>query len=264
MKRYSLLLTILLLWGCTTPTGPQYETELNVVAILYPLYNRQTVFVGESYPVGMVVPNQEGWYGIPNCKVEIGYDTTTVVFQELTGTVGIYVSESLPVEPRQTYFLEVVYPDSSKVTGKTTVPGAFALLTPTDGDTIALDQEIIWQQSTGARCFWIYARVDSFFWFYDSENEDSVFQHPAVRWKVGLDTSITVDTLLRSILENWTLYGEETLTLQVFASDTNYYDYDMAEMFGPHDLEAYMHLDGGLGVFGSFAASDSIVVAIKP
>lgn len=262
MKKYSLLVVLLLLVGCT-PTGPKYESEPNVVAILYPMYSRQTVFVGKSYPVGVVVPTQEGWWGISNCKVEISYDTTTVVFRELVDTVGIYVSESLPVVPAQTYFLEVVYPDSTKVTGKTTVPGAFTLLAPADGDTIILSQEIVWQQSTGARCFWVYWRVDSLFWYYDPVTKDSVFSSPGGRREVDLDTSIVVNTLLRPILEDYTLEWE-TLTLQVFASDTNYYDYDMAEMFGPHDIESYMNIDGGLGVFGSFVASDSISVIIKP
>jgi hypothetical protein len=269
MKIYSLLMMLLLLWGCTTPTGPQYEPEPNVVAILYPMYSRQTVFVGKSYLVGTapIEENEEGlwdWCGISNCRVEISYDTTTVVFHELVDTVGIYVSEFLPVVPGQTYFLEVVYPDSTKVTGKTTVPGAFTLATPTDGDTIALNQEIVWQQSSRARCFWVYGRVDSLFDYYDPVTRDSVFRSSAIRREVDLDTSIAVDTLLQPILEDWTLYGWETLTLQVFASDTNYYDYDIAEMMGPYDLEPYMHLKGGLGVFGSFVVSDSISVVMKP
>lgn len=254
MKKCIIFLILFASIGCE-PTKPKYEPEPNVVAVLNTSLERQKVFVGKSYKISEV-PDTSDWVGISNALVKISCDTVAVIFYELADTPGVYVSESLQVEPIKTYALEVTYPDDKKVTGKTTVPGAFRILTPTDGDTIELEQELRWEESEGAACYLIRLKELEYY-VVGSTIYENVLER---LYRLDLATSISFSSLRGRyhISEAYysqtsTSYNPNTIyTIQVMASDSNYYDYSMYRM----------HLTGGLGVFGSFVVSDSITVIL--
>jgi len=236
MKKYIIFLILLASIGCE-PTGPKYEPEPNVVAVLNASLERQKVFLGTSYKLSEI-PDTSDWCGVSNALVTISYDTIATTFYELVDTPGVYVSESLPVEPGRTYYLEVIYSDNKKVFGETTAPGAFEIITPANGDTAKLEQELKWEESLGAASYFVYYRAGYF------EGKD--FRD------LGLITSTSFNSF-------YDRYGK--LTVQLWACDSNYYDYYKAR-WGREPIESYVHLTGGLGVFGSFTVTDSITIIL--
>jgi hypothetical protein len=77
-----------------------------------------------------------------------------------------------------------------------------------------------------------------------------------------LYTSITFDSLFIRYADYTQIVGDEKLTLRIWAVDPNYWDYYCIKKYD-EPMEPNMHLDGGLGVFGSFVVSDSISVIMK-
>ena len=238
MRIYAILAILCIVWSCEL-TSPKYESEPNVVAILNTKFKRQKVFVGRSYEIAEV-PDTSGWCGVSNAQVTISHDTIAVTFHELADTAGVYVSESLQVKPNETYYLEVIYPDDKKVTGMTTVPGAFRIITPANGDTVKLEQELKWEESLGASGYFIYYRADS---LYNPNFPDFFWSREGFKY-LKLATSVYFSSLCDG-------YGK--LTVQLWACDSNYYDYFMRRY----------NLTGGLGVFGSFTVTDSITVFLR-
>lgn len=247
MRRYAIFLILAIFFSCEL-TKPKYEPEPNVVAILNTSLERQKVFVGRSYEISEV-PDTSDWCGISNALVKISYDTIVVTFHELADTPGVYISESLPVEPLETYYLEVIYPDDKKVTGKTILPGAFMVTTPINGDTVKPEQELKWEESLGAASYFIYYKADS---LYNPDFPEYFWSREDFK-DLGLTTSVVFSSLCDG-------YGK--LAVQIWACDSNYYDYYKAK-WGREPIESYVHLTGGLGVFGSFTVTDSITVILR-
>jgi len=247
MKKHALFLVLLILSGCIKePTEPVYDPEPNVGCLLSPDYKRQQVRVGKSW--GIDEEDPEIW--ISGADVKIGCAAETIAFHERSDKPGVYVSESLLVESGQTYFLEVNYPDDNKVTGRTTVPQKPRIITPADGDTVSPSQELRWE-SEGAAGFLLQ---------YDT-HEYGGGSANMLPEDLGHTTSITVDSLCIKYF-GFPPDSIERITLRIWAADPNYYDYYFIRKYD-EPMETNIHLDGGLGVFGSFVVSDSITVFIK-
>lgn len=260
MGRYAIFLILTIFFSCE-PTKPKYEPEPNVVAVLNTSLERQQVFVGKSYKISEV-PDTSDWVGVSNVLVKISYDTITVIFNELADTPGVYVSESLPVEPLKAYALEVIYPDDKKVTGETTVPGAFRMITPTDGDTIDIEEELRWEESEGAACYLIRLKELEYY-VVGSTIYENVLER---LFRLDSTTSVSLNSLRGRYHISETYYSQTSTsynpnkiyTIQVMASDSNCCDYYTMWWY-----ELEMHLTGGLGVFGSFTVTDSITVILR-
>ena len=150
--------------------------------------------------------------------------------------------------PGGTYRLRVVAPDGRTVTGRTTIPNAVpstaALPTQTidrDRDTVSLQ----WSRVGGARSYQVFIR--------STRREYSVFA----------DTSIALPGTAQDIDgEPVAFVSGLTHQLAVIAVDENYFDYyrRTSDLFTGAGL--LMHLEGGVGVFGSVVtvATRTIVV----
>lgn len=247
MKKHILYLVLLILAGCIKgPTLPVYEPEPNVGCLLSPDYKRQEVRVGKSWRIDEVDPQM--WVSGADVKISCAADTVT--FHELSGRPGVYVSESLLVESGNTYFLEVDYPDGNKVTGRTKVPQKPRIITPADGDTVSPSHELRWE-SEGVAGF----LLQYYYYEYGGGGANMLPED------LGHATSITVDSLC---IKYFGCHPDSLIrfTLRIWSADTNYYDYYRIKEYD-EPMETNMHLEGGLGVFGSFVVSDSISVVIK-
>ncbi len=154
--------------------------------------------------------------------------------------------EPVPVENRDTWFLVVSHPDFDTVTGRTIVPQPYEIIFPRAGDTISVNDSMVWTRSQDAKGYYLSFRqvqdIDTFYL-------DAIIPNDSF--------DITYDSLLVRIPKMFFLFlvapppdsPPKPCTLWVWALDTNYYDW----VLGATGLTGKdsMHLSGGLGVFGS-------------
>ncbi|HEY9227968.1 MAG TPA: DUF4249 family protein [Gemmatimonadaceae bacterium] len=151
--------------------------------------------------------------------------------------------------PGGTYQLRVVAPDGRTVTGRTTIPHAVPSTVAAPTRTIDRDRDTVslqWSRVAGARSYQVFVR--------------------SIAGSYGLfvaDTSVVLPGTLQ-VLENGEDVFERRLThqLAVVAVDENYFDYYRHSTDDVTATGLVMHLDGGIGVFGSVVtvATRTIVV----
>ena len=151
--------------------------------------------------------------------------------------------------PGGTYQLRVVTPDGRTVTGRTTLPNAVPSTITAPARTIDRDRDTValqWSRVAGARSYQVFIRSIA--------GSYSVFV---------ADTSVVLPGTMQ-VLDNGEDVFERRLShqLAVIAVDANYFDYShrTSDLFTGRGL--VMHLDGGIGVFGSVVtvATRTIVV----
>ena len=175
-----------------------------------------------------------------------GVDDPNVPFPRVTTIYDVDAGAGLI--PGGTYQLRVVAPDGRTVTGRTTIPNAVtsAAALPTRTIDRSIDTvSLRWSRVAGARSYQVFIRST------------------AGSYGLFADTSVVLPGTMQR-LDNGEDVFERRLThqLAVIAVDENYFDYyhrtsDFATATG-----LVMHLDGGIGVFGSVVtvATRTIVV----
>ena len=150
--------------------------------------------------------------------------------------------------PGGTYQLRVVVPDGRTVTGRTTIPSAVpstGALPPQTFDRTRDTVSLQWSRVAGARSY------------------EVVVRSTAGSYSVFADTSVVLPGTMQ-VFGNGEDVFERRLThqLAVIAVDRNYFDYyhRTSDFFTATGL--VMHLDGGIGVFGSVVtvATRTIIV----
>jgi len=152
--------------------------------------------------------------------------------------------------PGGTYQLRVVVPDGRTVTGRTTIPNAVPSATTAPTRTIDRDRDTVslqWSRVASARSYQVFIR--------------------SAAGSYGLfvtDTSVVLPGTLQ-VLDNGEDVFERRLThqLAVIAVDENYFDYyhRTSDLFTGAGL--VMHLDGGIGVFGSVVTVATRTIVVK-
>src|SRR5262249_19061245 len=139
--------------------------------------------------------------------------------------------------PGGTYQLRVVVPDGRTVTGRTTIPNAVPWIATAPAQTFDRTRDTLsleWPRVAGARSYQVFVQ--------STANVYSVFA----------DTSVALPGNLQSLDTGEDVF-ERRLThqLTVIAVDENYFDYyhRTSDFLSGTGLD--MHLDGGIGVFGS-------------
>jgi len=260
MKRHFLYMVLFML-GCTqNPTIPVIEPGLNITCILNADSEVQKVYVNRTYSILEPYPQEPETLWIPS-EVKISSDVQEVVFYELCYTstryhgTRIYKSESLLVEPGQTYRLEVSFSDSKKVTGETTVPQRpkFVLAS---GDTVKPEQRLSWE-SEGAGGYLIAYKFAN---LYDPEEDE--YWGIEASGELGIVPSIRFDSLFIEYAQGYSRFsGGEKVTLWIAALDVNYFDYHQ-RVKNDEIILPNMYLEGAIGVFGSCIMSDSTFFVI--
>jgi hypothetical protein len=150
--------------------------------------------------------------------------------------------------PGGTYQLRVVAPDGRTVTGRTTIPNAVPSMAAGPTQTIDRTRDTVslqWSRVAGARSY------------------EVVVRSTAGSYSMFADTSVVLPGTMQ-VLGNGEDVFERRLThqLAVIAVDKNYFDYyhRTSDFFTATGL--VMHLDGGIGVFGSVVtvATRTIIV----
>jgi hypothetical protein len=148
-----------------------------------------------------------------------------------------------------TYQLRVVAPDGRTVTGRTTIPNAVPSTAAAPTQTIDRDRDTVtihWSRATGARSYQVFVR--------STAGSYGVFV---------ADTSVVLPGNVQ-VLGNGEDVFERRLThqLAVVAVDENYFDYYHRTSDFSTATGLVMHLDGGIGVFGSVVtvATRTIIV----
>ncbi|MBN2380598.1 DUF4249 family protein [candidate division WOR-3 bacterium] len=196
------------------------------------------------------------WNGVSGADVDLNQGNMRVTATEEQDARGYYNAAVTAPAPRQTWTLEITYPDEVVISAHTTVPGDFETISPLK-DTICETDTLRWTPSQGAAGY----MVGGIGW-YTWEEEDTLI----------VDSSYLLDVLLSSdttFLVLWFLeYSHfDSLYLLVSGLDTNAYDYMNYEYnywWNEQRIEDYMHIDGAWGVFGSKNTVRSKVFLMEP
>lgn len=240
--RHLILLLALLICVCDYPPE-EYEQEPNVYCLLTPQEDTVYALVGLSAGFDDTLKNTSRWNGVSGASVKIGY----LSLREIPDSAGHYLSDSLSIMPSDTFHLEIRYPDARIVKGHTVIPDSFAFVSilidtiiRPENDTVRI--VISWSRSNNARGYLVLAEI------YYAGPSGIYF------WQVQYLSDSTIDSLKLplKIMAPDTLDLVET-NLQIWALDENYYDYcEFRDRGYETDPTPYMHLEGGLGVFGSY------------
>ncbi len=257
------LFSLLFILGCENPPEG-YQPEPNVVCLLRTDQDTVLALVGLSAGFTDTLKNQSQWNGVSGATVTID----SVSLREWNDSIGYYLTDSLKPTAGKIYALEVLYPNEQTVTGTTTVPDSFAIIsvsidTVTDTiiffphDTIIEDIARVifsWEKSNNGRGYLISGECH-----YTGGNDSMAFPIDPFLQDSTSDS-------LKIPIEMWSQSGDilnlvET-KISIWALDENYYDYSTYLQTGWFDPNADIpqHLDGGLGVFGSAYVVERIII----
>jgi hypothetical protein len=169
------------------------------------------------------------------------FPAVTTIYDVDVGSAGLI--------PGGTYHLRVVEPNGRTVTGRTTIPNAVPATAPAPMLTIDRMRDTVslqWPRVPGARSYQVFVRSTA-----DSYN-------------VFADTSVALPGTAEDIDGHPVAFVSGlTHQLAVIAVDENYFDYyrRTADVFTGTGLA--MHLDGGIGVFGSVVTVAARTIVVK-
>ena len=125
---------------------------------------RVQVLLGKTVPENPPVD-------IDNARVTMGYDSFTVPLSYAGDGLYCDINDELIVQPGQDYELSILLPDKKTIEGKTTIPGTFDIIYPTENDTVFYDQtqpsdtlrfpKISWSESEGAHAYVLSLQIEN-------------------------------------------------------------------------------------------------------
>ena len=179
---------------------------------------------------------------VPKCEhCFLPFPTVTTIYDLDVGGAGLI--------PGATYQLRVVAPGGRKVTGRTTIPNAVPSTATAPTQTIDRDRDTVslqWSRVAGARSYQVFIRST------------------AGSYSLFADTSVVLPGTMQG-LDNGEDVFERRLSheLAVIAVDKNYFDYYHRTSDFSTATGLVMHLDGGIGVFGSVVTVATRTIDVK-
>lgn len=191
----------------------------------------------------------------------VPFPTVTTIYDIDAGSTGLI--------PGGTYRLRVVAPDGRTVTGQTTIPTAVSPAAAAPSQTIDRARDTVslqWPRVAGARGYQVFVRANFNPLYFST-------------FSVFADTSVALPGTIQGAYGNVSFCGNVskfptrivcpfaftrgfTHQLAVIAVDENYFDYYYHSASDITNASVVVHLDGGIGVFGSAVtvATRTIVV----
>ena len=245
----------MLVLGCDEGID-EYKPEPNVYCVIEAGRDTVSLMAGMTLGYFDSIPDSGRWNGTAGVAARLTHGGSETALSELPGPAGFYRAEPVNVVPGDSYQLLATYPDGAVVNGSTTVPGSFSLhnlrldtvfYSPWPEETVRTYRlSFEWGESHGAQAYfeaseaWYKAGTDSISTPYGS------YPRPG-RYDTLYVTPFTYeyDTLTQA----YDSLPLDHVLLAIRAVDRNYSDYFMLGWgMGASEL---MHLDGGVGVFGS-------------
>jgi hypothetical protein len=212
-----------------------YIPMLDVHGVIRNDCSNQTIVLSRSYNM-----NEKEYFDLENALVILAggglCDTMVNYSSNYFGSSNFFISPGTPYQI-------MIYADGyDTLYGKTATPGDFTIINPHPGDTVDLNDTIIFSASEEAREYQIAAinawdHYDYWIIWPDAEPE-SLFKMPLALFS--------------------TVVSEGEYTLKVYACDSNYFDYKY--YYG--DDYPQCGVEGGIGLFGS-AWVKSVPVYLK-
>jgi hypothetical protein len=200
------------------------------------------------------------WVGRDTAAVTGGvpFPAVTTIYDLDVGAAGLI--------PGGTYQLRVVVPDGRTVTGRTTIPNAVPSTTTAPTQTIDRTRDTVslqWPRVAGARSYEVFVRSSA--GTYSLFAGDTSVALPgtaqdvnAVNWCADVrEGHVPPEIVCQAFVSGL------THQLAVIAVDENYFDYYRrpSDIFTGTGL--VMHLDGGIGVFGSVVTVATRTIVVK-
>ena len=239
-----------------------YKPEPNVHCVIEAGRDTVSLMAGMTLGYFDSIPDSGRWNGTAGVLAKVTHRDSEVGLSELAGPVGFYRAEPVRIVPGDTYHLTATYPGGAVVHGSTVVPDTFSL-SDLRSDTVlyvpwpeettwTVRVSFKWSESRGAAAYfeaseaWYKAGADSMMMtmgpYPTNGRYDTLFVSPfGYEW----------DTLTQT-LDSFPL---DHVRLAILAADQNNYDYFLIRWgMGGSEL---MHLDGGVGVFGSACVAET-------
>lgn len=261
-----LALALLLLAACD-PTFDDYKPEPNVVCLLRTDRSDLLVMAGMSMGYDDSITDPLKWNGISGVSISVSVDGNRCSPAEVPDSVGWYRTSGIQVRPGSACTLSCRYPDGKTVFGTTRVPDSL-FITSVATDTVPYVNPYFPETLPALRAIWNWTKAK------DAKDHD---RFATARYAFGADTYDwradsyygPPDTALFPLQILWfdtVSMLPETLPLisvrlEIRALDPNYFDY--SRYWGFSRQREYIHLDGGLGLFGSLAIAETTLL-LKP
>jgi hypothetical protein len=243
------LCLLLLLAACEVAPYERFTPQLVVHSLVLAEGVGVTANINRTYaidqPFDSMFPGASG-------VVWRGSDTWPL----LNSARDIYATGQLQPRPASgdTFGIRIAKDGFDTTYGHTVVPDSFRILFPHEGDTVSINDSMVWSRSRNCAGYYMSLRSveqgDTFYYSLAIPNDTS-----------GNNFDSLVFTLPQMVFLYRFVPGVHTLRL--YALDTNYFDWVSAGGFGPGTGTGdTTRLSGGLGVFGS-AVGESLKVSVK-
>jgi len=255
---------LLLLTACE-PTFDDYKPEPNVVCLLRTYRSDLLVMAGLTLGFDDSITDPLKWNGVSGVRITVSIDSTRSSPAEIPDSAGYYRASGLPIRPGSRCTLQARYPDGKTVLGTTLVPDSL-FITRISTDTFLYVYPYCPETVLMFRAIWEWTKA---------RNAKAVEPHALARYASGPDTwdwrtqnfpRTPLDTVIFPLQLLWfdtlTMQPETlpliSVRLEARALDPNYFDY--SRFWGFSRQREYMHLDGGLGLFGSLALAETTLL----
>ncbi len=234
--RYALLIItltfILLQSGCNDRSAENFENIVNVCGVVRNEASYIELAVDHTYNMD----EPEGSYLDSAIVMLFNSDfSDTFLGQWFFYDYRVY---GIQVSAGETYNLMVAAEGYDTLYGQTTVPGDYQILSPLPGDTITVDDTIVYTIGHGTKDYQIWC------YYYTGEwNEGLVYGFP----NFSKDSIMKIPlAVLSEFIEP--LDTNIVCTFEIAGYDSNYYNY---HYFYDSDDPPQCGVKGGIGLFGS-------------
>lgn len=277
---------MLLFMGCAkNPEAPVYEKQITVFGYLWgnrPLNADHPILIAHTRPIDEYYELEKA--AIPNAEVTITETSSGTQFTlaDTPQKPGFYFNDSLIIQPKHTYRLEVNVAGEI-VSAATTVPPMLHLTTGLNADSvnrvypknISKTYPIFMESESPDQivlvdmyCNETFENAEYINPFFGQERpgnreeyDGGVDGEPRHIMGMGRLREMTSDDFPGSYVVDWyssmiVFYGSNTM--QVLAIDDNYHNY----LYREHP-ERSGGVEGGIGVFGSLCGEDYELMVLK-